>query len=158
MTARASVCACGNQALAGWGRCLQCNARHSIEQRERRRLAGTRKSASHGNGGPKCAVDGCGRRRGAEIHIPSHPQFLHAYEYESEASRDSRVGRARAPQVCELCASEKHSGIRTEVGCIETVAPPPRDFVCRCEVCRNSATASGTVRRSDCEGVVRIIW
>ena len=98
---------------------------------------------------------GCGERRHAMCHNATSPKFDHNYVNVRDLRR--REARAKvAPLLCERCTAGTHDGERSEIGCLETVAPEPRNFVCTCPRCRVTARPHVSVPRSDAERVVHL--
>ena len=90
----------------------------------------------------------CGKRPFRAVHARGSNRYEHDYE---------SAGNARAgTRLCKSCEAGQHRGYKSEIGCLETVEPPPRDLVCQCQLCRehprSRALWSG---RSDAEGVIR---
>ena len=93
-----------------------------------------------------CRVSGCGKSSYDSVHNRNHQFYAHDY-----AGQKTRGKRDR---LCKRCADGSHDGAKTEIGCIEVVAPPPLDFVCSCSQCREAYRERSTRGRSDSEGMV----
>jgi hypothetical protein len=97
----------------------------------------------------------CGAGVHASAHIRGAKRYTHDYSGASAARAISE--RKKHPELCPSCTSGEHAGRKTEIGCVETVAKPPEDFVCRCVFCRaNPSHGRTTKARSSSEGVVRL--
>ena len=76
----------------------------------------------------------CGQAFNSKVHDLTHTTFTHIYVGVNTAA--TRERRAKEPRLCPSCAAGEHKGRKTEYGCIEVVAPEPRDYVCGCDTCR----------------------
>lgn len=105
---------------------------------------------SHG----QCFAPNCGKAFNSKIHDASHASFDHIYV--GIATESMRQSRAKQPKLCASCAAGEHQGRKTEYGCIEIVAPEPKDYVCGCETCKLGAITSPkrSHGRSESSGVV----
>jgi hypothetical protein len=100
-----------------------------------------------------CLETGCGLTVTAAIHRFDTPAFRHAYLSPSELAR--RAARGSVPALCGHCAAGAHDGRSSEVGCLETVAPAPDDYVCTCQVCKFAPRRFyGSVSYSSSQGVL----
>lgn len=80
------------------------------------------------------------------VHARRHAAYQH--DYVTNTKRHPRAAR-----LCPSCLKDEHAGPKTEIGCVGITAPPPRDYVCKCEKCRK--VVEHTRPRSDSEGVIR---
>jgi hypothetical protein len=104
----------------------------------------------------------CGEGPFAAVHARRTKYWEHDYASPNYANRVyDRTTRAwikkPAEKLCRSCSEGKHAGTKTEIGCIETVAALPFDFICGCLPCAEHLFESGASfrGRSDAEGVVR---
>jgi hypothetical protein len=55
---------------------------------------------------------------------------------ERRSSYDVKVGRVGPKELCGGCKAGDHKTGHREIGCLNSIDAPPRDYVCKCVVAR----------------------
>lgn len=93
---------------------------------------------------------------GAGVHASAHTRGAKRYTHDYSGASAARAisERKKHPDLCPSCTTGEHAGRKTEIGCVETVAKSPMDFVCKCPA--ESCRALGQRPAASRDGVGRV--